>query len=414
MASACLNNIGMLSDKFLDCKPVKCPSYGWMSPRVSFGCEFPDKEASKTTSTMVNNEAEVGNVDEEKQEDSDPEISGKDFVDFEFRLEDPVKMLPADELFFDGKLVPLHLSTVQKSDNSGLDSSEVTREEVSKSRRRNEISATDTYLFSPKAPSCSGHWKDLLGLKKLYLNTTAKQEIHKTGSELSSSASHNQNRKTSRSVKQFLLRGSNSGLNSSMDSSPLTHPLLKKSDNESLSISSRLSLSSSLPHEHDDLPRHSLDTEKPISAAPRNTRQITKNLPRPRAVKLKAAAPSSDRSPLRKSSESTPPVRDASADSPRMISSGKILFHSLERSSSSPSTLNGGPRHRHRGGIERSNSAHVVRVTPVLNVPVCTLRGTSKSTVFGFPLFSSPQKKDSAIANRNQQHRTKLRTDRTS
>lgn len=88
------------------------------------------------------------------------------------------------------------------------------------------------------------------------------------------------------------------------------------------------------------------------------------------------------------------------ADSPRMNSSGKVVFHNLERSTSSPSTFNGGSRVKHRG-MERSYSANVVRVTPVLNVPACSLRGSSKAgSVFGFgQLFSSPQKKDSAAGS---------------
>jgi hypothetical protein len=44
----------------------------------------------------------------------DPEAS---VGDFEFRLEDPVAMLPVDELFSDGKLMPLLLSSVKPSPN---------------------------------------------------------------------------------------------------------------------------------------------------------------------------------------------------------------------------------------------------------------------------------------------------------
>ena len=46
------------------------------------------------------------------KETSDVEVSGKDIGDFKFRLEDPVTMLPADKLFSDWKLMPLHLSTI--------------------------------------------------------------------------------------------------------------------------------------------------------------------------------------------------------------------------------------------------------------------------------------------------------------
>lgn len=104
-------------------------------------------------------------------------------------------------------------------------------------------------------------------------------------------------------------------------------------------------------------------------------------------------------------SSGTQGCRGVSVDSPRLNSSGKIVFTSLERSSSSPGSFNGGPRFKHRG-MERSYSANV-RVTPVLNVPVCSLRGGSKSgSVFGFgQLFSSPQKKETGNGNnKNHQH----------
>jgi hypothetical protein len=37
--------------------------------------------------------------------------------DFKFRLEDPVAMLPANELFSEGKMMPLLLSSVKPSPN---------------------------------------------------------------------------------------------------------------------------------------------------------------------------------------------------------------------------------------------------------------------------------------------------------
>ncbi|KAL0300999.1 UNVERIFIED_CONTAM: hypothetical protein Sradi_6376700 [Sesamum radiatum] len=386
MASACVNNIGMPPENFLDCPSVKCPSYGWLSPRISSSREFPKEETSKASSTKASakNQAESDNVDVEKQEDSDPEISGKDFVDFEFRLEDPVTMLPADELFFDGKLVPLHLSTIRQSMISVPALSDVRSPDDPNFRRRCEISSTDPYLFSPKAPRCSSGWKELLGLKKLYQNSNAKQEDQKTASALSS---HNRN--AARSLKNFLHRGSKSALNASVDSS-LSLPLLKETDNESVSVSSRLSLSSSSSgYEYNDLPRLSLDSDKP-SSVPRNTHQVTSNLSKVRVVKHKAALSSENstastrvgRSPMRRTPESTVPARDF--------------------------------RYKHRG-VERSYSANV-RITPVLNVPVCSLRGSSKSGVFGFPLFSSQQKKDSGSnvgANKSQQRHNKNRADRT-
>ncbi|VFQ91710.1 unnamed protein product [Cuscuta campestris] len=391
MASACVNPVGMSPDSFLDCAPAKYSSYGWLSPRASYSQEFPDEKDS-TAGTKRQSQRQENFGDAKEEEDSDPELSVKDVGDFEFRLDDPVIMLPADELFYDGKLVPLHLSMIRPAaaaaSAAATASVEVRSPDTPKLRIRNEISGTDPYLFSPKAPRCSSRWKELLGLKKLYQNSNTRPDNQKLAS--SSSLLNNSGHKT---LKNFLNRTSKS-MNSSIDAS-LSLPLLRDSDNESLSVSSRLSLSSSSSgHEHDDLPRLSLDSEKPNGHARNASQNI--NPPRVRAVRPRASSsenPTSTatrmgRSPMRRAPDAaTTAARGVSVDSPRMNSSGKIVFHSLERSSSSPSSFNGGPRYKLRG-MERSYSANV-RVTPVLNVPVCSLRGSSKSGVFGFPLFSS-------------------------
>ncbi|KAI4333355.1 hypothetical protein L6164_018181 [Bauhinia variegata] len=388
MASACVNNIGMSPENFLDCPPATYPSYGWLSPRMSFSR---DDDSSKAKPHSVDKTS-----DPPDKPDPEP-FAG----DFEFRLEDPVTMLPADELFSDGKLVPLQLSSVKQSLNE-LALPEVRSPDTAKSGRGNDISGTDPYLFSPKAPRCSSRWRELLGLKKLYQSAHAKNETHRTTSSTSIA---------NKSLKHFLHRSSKSSSSSSSDAS-LSLPLLKDSDCESVSISSRLSLSSSSSgHEHEDLPRLSLDSEKPNPNPNPNSISLHRN-PRIRLVKARAGSfdnnqrPSTDhptgsrvgRSPIRRAPGEAGGVasRGVSVDSPRMNSSGKIVFQSLERSSSSPSSFNGGPRFKHRG-MERSYSANV-RVTPVLNVPVCSLRGSSKSgSVFGFgQLFSSPQKREGA------------------
>ena len=412
MASACVNNIGMSPDNFLDCPPVTFPSYGWLSPRVSFSREEdPSKLAGPKPPSPVADYA---------SEKPDPEAP---VGDFEFRLEDPVAMLPADELFSDGKLMPLLLSSVKPSLNELTTSSDIRSPDSAKSRRRTEISGTDPYLFSPKAPRCSSRWKELLGLKKLYQNTNPKTESHKTTSWSSSSSTN------PKSLKYFLHRSSKSSSSSSSDASQ-SLPLLKDSDCESVSMSSRLSLSSSSSgHEHEDLPRLSLDSDKP------NTNPNPKSLQRPRMRIVKprgtGTTSSSDnnpnptrvgRSPMRRApaGEQSGGVgsRGVSVDSPRMNSSGKIVFQSLERSSSSPSSFNGGPRPFKHRGMERSYSANV-RVTPVLNVPVCSLRGSSKSvSVFGFgQLFSSPQKREGNGAGGNNRgshaNNSRNRSDRT-
>ncbi|KAI3828392.1 hypothetical protein L1987_02493 [Smallanthus sonchifolius] len=132
MASACLNRIGISPENLLECPP-KYSSYGWFSPRLSIGREMNDEDASKSKakriSSPVKNLSDLSEVSDPKDfgglesrlEDPAKELSDlpeeqdpKEFDGFEFRLDDPVMMLPADELFSDGKLVPLQLSVIHQ------------------------------------------------------------------------------------------------------------------------------------------------------------------------------------------------------------------------------------------------------------------------------------------------------------
>ncbi|GMJ05406.1 hypothetical protein like AT1G56020 [Hibiscus trionum] len=394
MASACVNNIGVPPESF---------QFAWLSPRISFSRE---EESSK----------------------SDPESTEIQDVpagEFEFRLEDPVAMLPADELFSDGKLMPLHLSAVKQQEQERRQPHPHPPLNAIRSRGMEmEVSGSDHYLFSPKAPRCSSRWRELLGLKKCSTNTNNNQQQPQPSSKSDSRSSKisilsNNNPK---SLKHFLHRSSKSS--SSLDSL-LSLPLLKSSDYESVSISSRLSLSSSSSsgHEHDDLPRLSLDSDKPSPNPFAPSRTLNPNPPRMKMVKPRPGSGSGSdgnqtvltgarmgRSPIRRE---PPASRGVSVDSPRMNSSGKIVFQSLERSSSSPSSFNGGPRSKQRG-VERSYSANV-RITPVLNVPVCSLRGSSKSgSVFGFgQLFSSSPQKNPPGTNKGHQINTNNRNKTT-
>lgn len=344
--------------------PESFQPYGWLSRRMSLSRE---KELPKSVPT----------------DPVEPVQEAPPAGDFEFRLEDPVtNMLPADELFSNGMLLPLHFSSLkQHHHHHHHPSSEVKSPETAKPCRGMDM---DPYLFSPRAPRCSSRWRELLGLKKLSQNTNQPQKLEP---------------QCSKSLKHFLHR-------SSKPSSSLNLPLLKDSDSESVSISSsRLSLSSSTSsheheHEHEDLPRLSLDADKP------SPNPFAPSRPRMRMVKPRGCETTggdrTGRSRIRRDASTS---RGVSVDSPRMNSSGKIVFQSLERSSSSPSSFNGGPRLKQRG-MERSYSANV-RVTPVLNVPVCSLRGSSKSGyVFGFGnLFSSSPQKTANGANNNSKVR---------
>lgn len=367
MASACVNNVGV-SQEF--------PTYGCFNPRASFSLE----DARSSGSAVPEMKKKIPTEEEEESVGAG---------DFEFRLEDPVGMLPADELFSDGKLV----TTKQSPTEIG-----------GKCRRSMEVemeisSGGDNCLFSPKAPRCSSRWRELLGLKRFSQNSK------------STTATATNPRSSTSSLKQFLHRSSRSS-SSSSDASLLSLPLLKDSDCESLSISSsRMSLSSSSSgHDHEDLPRLSLDAERPNhilnhTANPfAPARSLNPNPPRMRLVT--GTGGRVGRSPMRRSggggetsSQTSIMSRGVSVDSPRLNSSGKIVFQSLERSSSSPSSFNGGTSgYRHRG-MERSYSSNV-RVTPVLNVPVCSIRGGS--VIFGQFFSSSSSSSSSASSQHNR------------
>ncbi|KAG7590668.1 hypothetical protein ISN44_As07g028030 [Arabidopsis suecica] len=399
MASVCVNNV-TLSQEF--------PTYGCFNPRASFSREDGGRSSGSAASEIPKEETAVG--------------AG----DFEFRLEeDPVGMLPADELFSDGKLV-----TKQQQQ---------TVETGGKCRRMEvvemEISGgSDNCSFSPKAPRCSSRWRDLLGLKRFSQNS-------KAASTATTTTIPSNPRSSTSSLKQFLHRSSRSSSSSGSSSSDasllMSLPLLKDSDCESISIpSSRMSLSSSSSgHDHEDIPRLSLDAERPnhnhnhnniinlnhnLTANPfAPARSLNPNPPRMRLVNHSASGTGGGRvgrSPMRRSVGETSQTsaitsRGVSVDSPRLNSSGKIVFQSLERSSSSPSSFNGGTSgYRHRG-MERSYSSNV-RVTPVLNVPVCSIRGGS--VVFGQFFSSSSQHNKTGNGNNNSRSSSHISRGRNS
>ncbi|OAY71465.1 hypothetical protein ACMD2_02734 [Ananas comosus] len=264
MASAVVNNVAISPEGFL-------PSYGWLSPRVSFSRDLSPSSAADATAAP-------------SPETPDLEASAgeMEFIDFEFRLEDPVAMLPADELFADGKLVPLRLAAAptppaaaEQAANAAAVGEVGAAPEL---RRRAELAGPDPYVFSPKAPSCSSRWRELLGLRRSR-TTPTKPDRDKPSSSPSAAASRSPNPNpnpnpnpspgASRSLKHLLHRGAAARSGGAIEPS-LSLPLLRDSDSESLSISSRLSLSSSSSSggpDHDDLPRLSLDSDKPRASA---------------------------------------------------------------------------------------------------------------------------------------------------
>ncbi|CAL9174199.1 unnamed protein product [Musa hybrid cultivar] len=363
-ASAMVTDVAISTEAFLD-RPAALSAFCRLGSRISLGRDL-------IAADKAGEPADVG---------PDGEDSGGDFVDFEFRLNHPVAMLPADELFADGKLVPLQLAATKPVSMHSV--AEIRSPEQPKSLRVAQVSGSDPYVFSPRAPSCTSRWRELLGLKRAAIT---KADHPENVSPAPAAAKSNNPNPDARSLKHFFHRNHKS---SPLEPS-LSLPLLRDSDSESISISARLSLSSSSSSgpDHEDLPRFSLDSDKP-----------NHHIPMVRLVRPLPAATELGRSRIRRTGSSemaTPPPLTVPVDSPRMNPSGKVVFHGLERSSSSPGSFTGGPRPRPRG-MERSYSANVVRVAPVLNVPVCSLRGSAKSSpVFGFGQLFSPPKKEKA------------------
>ncbi|KAJ6829436.1 uncharacterized protein M6B38_357995 [Iris pallida] len=122
MASACVNS------------PSHDHSFGWLSPHSSF---IRDSDSNPIVATPL--------VD-------------LDFIDFEFRLHDPVAVLHADELFSGGRLVPLYFSKPAPSAPS------------TRLSWREELigcgSTSNIFVVSPKAPTCTSRWRELLRIKK--------------------------------------------------------------------------------------------------------------------------------------------------------------------------------------------------------------------------------------------------------
>ncbi|KAL0900261.1 hypothetical protein Bca101_084222 [Brassica carinata] len=361
MTSVCVKNVGTSPEK--------------LSPASH------SRKTSKTTSV----------TSQESQPNEDP-------VDFEFLLEDPVTMLTADELFSDGKLVPLKFSGAVNSEEKPMVPAVNTAAEKPCRRLEMEI---DPYLFSPRAPRCTVRWRELLGLKRLSKTPEEASSPSSSSSRLSSSTP---NPKTS-SFRHFLNRGSKS----TAPPPPPPPTLVKDTDisESSASISSsRLSLSSSSSsgHELDDVvPRLSLDLDKPNAPNPFARSRAHHHLRNQQQRKPRRH----DETTTESGNETR--ALTVTADSPRLNASGKIVFHGLERSSSSPGNFTGGPRLKQHHGMPRSQSAHV-RVTPVLNVPVSSLRGGPKSGLFFGQLFTSSSANRAQLQSNNT---TKNRTNRT-
>uniref|UniRef100_A0A0D9WT72 Uncharacterized protein n=1 Tax=Leersia perrieri TaxID=77586 RepID=A0A0D9WT72_9ORYZ len=353
---------------------------GWLGPRVSFSAGAAEDVVVVCSSSSSSPVVAAAATPE-------PAIS-KDFIDFEFSLGCSATMLPADELFADGKLLPLRKpppaalpepATRPPQPEATMPTASEPMKPLRSTTAAIDATAADPYVFSPKAPSCSSRWRELLGLKRAAAQTPKPSPC----SAPARTPARATNSTAARSLKLLLQR--NAGRSSTSSVSELASaPLLRDSSDSEASLSlasSRFSLSSSSSssgHDHDDFPRLSLDSAVVAGDNPPRIRLVRSSHRHSTSSSTRAG-----RNPARRRPSPPPAPRCLSVDSPRMNSSGKIVFQGLERSSSSPCTLHGGGggaggKPRPRAAVDRSYSSGG-RVAPVvLNVPVCS------RPVFGF------------------------------
>lgn len=251
-------------------------------------------------------------------------------ADFEFLLGGcaaACSMLPADELFSGGKLVPLRIPASTDETAAGAEAEVAAQSTLlppPPKQEQQQQPETPRAAAEPKVPA--RRWRDLLRLRKQQASPGAAADP--------------------RPLRRLLRRGPKPP-----EPEPsLSLPLLREPGPEEPNVTTKA-------------------TEKTASS------QHQSLLP----PKIRLSAPQQQTS-APPPAPPPPPPSAVAADSPRLNAAGKVVFNGLGRSSSSPSSLAGGRRHRSgsAGAMERSYSAHV-RVAPVLNVPVCSLRGSRKS-----------------------------------
>ena len=124
-------------------------------------------------------------------------------------------MLPADELFADGKLLPLRKAATLPDPEAAApppaqpeEAMPATSTEPIKPLRAAASDGTDPYAFSPKAPSCSSRWRELLGLRRASAarspSTKASASASPAAAKTPASAARATNSAAARSLKLLL------------------------------------------------------------------------------------------------------------------------------------------------------------------------------------------------------------------
>lgn len=144
------------------------------SPRISFSAEFLDENNFISISPNAEYERDDDKENKEKEKEKAKNIA----ADFEFlssNVSNNNTVLTADELFFEGKLLPFwqmqHLEKLSKISLKAKEGEEEHEEEeeeevVSNNKEESRVNWFVDDDPSPRPPKCTVLWKELLRLKK--------------------------------------------------------------------------------------------------------------------------------------------------------------------------------------------------------------------------------------------------------
>lgn len=452
----------------------RCPplsTIDWLAPRISFSRDF-----ARPGAHLVPHETmkEISEISESPARFSSGKGSPSEF-EFSMSIQGQDSsyehtMLAADELFYEGKLLPLY-NTPQSVPPTEpvVGRRRSNAEEYVMHGHAEQVSEmgrvkVEQHPISPKAPTCTSRWKELLGLKKVQIQdardaSNGKQQ-RKPSYQSKSDHGPAPGRRSIDSMKDpkgglshgeahthhgvglgHAIQAQNHGVNMAQDHS--THLLSMQSDPPVVSVadpglcpttnlqswqmdramSGSRSSKSSEDSEGVMMETH-MQTNGGAAAATmvkhRNSISRAKS-PTKQSDQMRAssAAMSPRRGGPRGVSPGRPSVGNRPTESSRSAIATRLVVRGLDRSYSSPKPLKKRPEQLRSGrqrastdgsrSLERSTSYSAgVRVTPVINVPMYItpgLRKGSKNGIFGLThLFSSKKEKAPKLSSAQHHH----------
>lgn len=149
------------------------------SPRISFSTDSPNDDdliSINLNSVLVK--------EKEKQKEKTRNM------EFEFLSSDNQTMLSADELFFDGKLLPFWQTQQSEKLKKISPKAEEKSEEAAKAEDINQVESKISWFLdddpSPRPPKCNVLWKELLRLRKQRSSTLSPSSSSSSSSSTSS------------------------------------------------------------------------------------------------------------------------------------------------------------------------------------------------------------------------------------